>query len=85
MPPATDRELTGQHLAQLQAALVDAFPNRFAFRQLTQYQLDLDLDRIVGDAGINEVAFALIEWARAHGRLAQLVGSRAPKTREIRS
>jgi hypothetical protein len=74
MPPASDLELTGQHLAQLQAALVAAFPNRFAFRQLTQYQLDLDLDRIVGDAGINEVAFALIEWARAHGRLAQLVG-----------
>jgi hypothetical protein len=74
MPPASDLELTGQHLAQLQAALVAAFPNRFAFRQLTQYQLELDLDKVVGEGPINEVAFALIEWARAQGKLAQLIG-----------
>jgi hypothetical protein len=74
MPPVSDLELTGQHLAQLQAALVAAFPNRFAFRQLTQYQLELDLDSIVGEGPINEVAFALIDWARAQGKLAQLIG-----------
>jgi hypothetical protein len=72
--PSTDLELTGPYLAQLQAALVAAFPDRFAFRQLAQYKLDLDLDRIVGEGGIDKVAFALIDWARAQGRLGQLVG-----------
>jgi hypothetical protein len=71
---AADLELSGAALAELQAALVAAFPDRFQFRQLTQYRLDLDLDRIVGEVGVDEVAFTLIEWARARGRLRELVG-----------
>jgi hypothetical protein len=70
---ATDLDLTGEQRRDLQAALVAAFPDRFAFRQLTQHRLEIDLDTIVGDVGLLQVAFDLIEWASAQGRLRALV------------
>jgi effector-associated domain 1 (EAD1)-containing protein len=74
MPMARDLDLKGDLLEQLQAALVAAFPDRFGFRQLMLHKLDTDLDAIVGNVGLAQVAFDLIEWAKAEGRLAQLVG-----------
>lgn len=77
-PRAADLELKSAQLEALQHALVAAFPNRFAFSQFAQYKLDLDLDTIVSEVGLNQVAFELIGWARAQGRLAQIVaGARA--------
>jgi hypothetical protein len=74
MPTATDIELNGEQLRELQDALVAAFPDRFAFRQLAQYRLEIDLSSIVGNVSTKEIAFELIAWARAQGRLAQLIG-----------
>src|SRR5512134_4117374 len=68
-----DLDLKREQLERLQAALVAAFPDRFAFSQFTRYKLDLELDRIVGDVGIDQVAFELIGWAKAQGRLGQIV------------
>lgn len=74
-PAVTDLDLKSDQLKALQTALVAAFPNRFAFNQFAQYRLDLDLGRIVSDVGIDEVAFALIGWAKSTGRLGHVVAS----------
>ena len=74
-PTVADLELQSAQLEKLQEALVSAFPSRFAFTQFAQYKLDLDLDRLVSDVGLDQVAFELIGWARSEGRLAQIIAA----------
>jgi hypothetical protein len=74
-PTVADLELKSAQLEKLQEALLSAFPSRFAFNQFAQYKLDLDLDRIVSDVGLDQVAFELITWARSEGRLAQVIAA----------
>lgn len=65
--------LSGSQEAQLHAALVKAFPNRFAVEQLFRYGLSENLNSVVGDVGLNEVVFRVIEWAKTGDRLAALI------------
>jgi hypothetical protein len=65
--------LSGPQEAQLHAALMSAFPSRFAVEQFMRYALDQNLNALAGDVGLTEVVFRIIEWAKAEGRLALLV------------
>lgn len=66
-------ELTGQQQAQLQAALVNAFPSRFAVEQFMRYALDQNLNALAGDVGLGEIMFRVIEWAKSEGKLPVLI------------
>ncbi|MGE0449896.1 MAG: effector-associated domain EAD1-containing protein [Vicinamibacterales bacterium] len=65
--------LSGPQEAQLHAALVKAFPNRFAVEQLFRYGLNENLNAVVGDVGLNEVVFRVIEWAKTGDRIGSLI------------
>ncbi len=66
-------QLTGPQEAQLQTALIEAFPSRFALEQFMRYALDQNLNAIAGDVGLKEVAFRIIEWAKAESRIEALI------------
>ena len=60
-------QLTGEQYKQLQNALVSAFPNLDAFRQMVRIQLDKNLDALAGNDTLNQVVFRLIDAAEAEG------------------
>jgi hypothetical protein len=68
-----DMNLSGPQQAQLQAALLNAFPSRFAVEQFMRYALDQNLNALAGDVGLNEVVFRVIEWAKAQGTVTVLL------------
>jgi hypothetical protein len=65
--------LTGSQQAQLQAALISAFPSRFAIEQFLRYALDQNLNLLAGDVPLTEVVFRVIEWARTQDKLSLLI------------
>jgi hypothetical protein len=67
-------KLTGQQVAQLQAALLDAF-DQAELTQMMKVDLGEDLDSIVGGRTRTEVVFNLLGWADRHGRVSDLVRS----------
>lgn len=70
--------ITGGEYRQLVQGLVNAFPTWSAMTAMVQYQLDQNLESITPNAGLNAVAFALVQWAVAQNRLEDLVrGARA--------
>lgn len=60
-------QLTGEQYKQLQSALVSAFPNLDALRQMVRLQLDKNLDALAGGDTLNQVVFRLIDAAEAGG------------------
>ena len=80
--------LTGAQLSALHQALLKAFPNVDALREMTAFQLDERLDELVSTASLRTAAFELVVWARARGRLdALLTGALAhnPGSPELRA
>ncbi len=56
-----------KRLQEFEEALLSAFPSHAALARMLRYEMDVNLVEIaVG--GLREVAFALIQWAQAHGR-----------------
>ena len=53
-------ELSGSQQAQLQSALVNAFPSRFAVEQFMRYALDQNLNALAGDVGLSEIMFRVV-------------------------
>ncbi len=71
-------ELTGKQLQGLQRALMRAFPTRANLQQMVLFELDLPLNQVAGPGPLTDVVFQLIEWAKAHGKLEELiVGARS--------
>jgi len=66
-------ELSGAQEAQLQSALISAFPSRFAVEQFVRYALERNLNTLTGDGGLIEVVFRVIECAKAEGKVAELI------------
>jgi hypothetical protein len=66
-------ELSGPQQAQLQSALMDAFPSRFAVEQFLRYSLDQNLNALAGDVPLTEVVFRVIDWAKSGGKLDVLI------------
>lgn len=65
--------LSGAQVGELQASLLDAYPNESVLRQMVRIQLDQRLDVLAGGGSLSEIVFNLIAWAEAHDRVLELV------------
>lgn len=65
--------LSGAQQAELQEALISAFPSRFAVEQFLRYELEQNLNVLAGDVGLPEVVFRVIDWAQNEGKLQRLI------------
>ena len=63
----------GKQAAQLQSALVEAFPTRDELTRMVRHELDMHLDGVAPDADLEQTTFELITHADAHGRFDDLV------------
>src|SRR5688500_14910279 len=65
--------LSGAQQAELQEALLSAFPSRFAVEQFLRYEFEQNLNLLAGDVALPEVMFRVIEWAQHDGKLRLLI------------
>ena len=65
--------LTGQQIAQLRNALLDAYPTHAALREIVREELSENLDAIAGGETLRAVTFSLITWAESTGRTLELI------------
>ena len=66
-------KLNGEQIKQLQYALTSALHTRDLLRQFVRTGLNENLDFIADGDNLSDVAFKLIEWMEARGRLWELV------------
>ncbi|MUH00836.1 hypothetical protein F7734_54635 [Scytonema sp. UIC 10036] len=66
-------KLAGSQRKQFCEALMDAFPSQNALKMMLSYELDWELDRIAGGNNYEEIVFSLIEYAKAQGKLIELL------------
>lgn len=63
---------TAGYLQDLHRALSSAFPTRSALSRMVRFELDENLDALAAPSNLADTIFELIQWAEAHGRLADL-------------
>jgi hypothetical protein len=63
----------GPGLRALEDIILDLFPRRTDLERLLLYDLEVDLDRLVGDVGMSEVVFNVLKSASNQGWLPDLV------------
>jgi hypothetical protein len=68
-----DVELTGTQREQLQQALLSAFPGAGPLAMMVSFKLNENLAIVAGSGPLGEVAFNLIIWAEAQGKLVDLI------------
>ncbi len=68
-----EREYQWMEYKEFHEALVSAFHNQAALRQMVQFQLDLNLNAIASGETTSDLAFSLIAWAKAQGQLKKLI------------
>ena len=66
-------KLTGPQMSQIQAALLDAFPNVGDLEQMVAFQLGEQISHIAAGSNYRELIFHLIKWAIAHDRIYALL------------
>lgn len=65
--------LSSQQRKKLQEALIDAFPMKSSLEQMLSFELDKNLDRIVGEGSLETVVFNLIKVADSQGWIEDLI------------
>lgn len=70
---AQDPQVSGELRQGLRDALVRAFPDQGSLRRMVDEHMNENLSRVAGEGNLDEVAFELVEWAVARGRLPELV------------
>jgi len=65
--------LSGSQKKAFQQALLSAFPDRQALRQMVSFELEENLAAIAGSRRLRDVIFNLIEWANSRGRMEDLL------------
>lgn len=65
--------MDGALLRDLQDALISAFPNRAALKQMVALGINEKLDSITGENNLREAVFELLEWAQARNKVEKLV------------
>lgn len=65
--------LTGSQYAQLEKALLSAFPNQADLARMVRFGLDENLNTITGGGNLRTVVVELIGWAEANTQLAELL------------
>lgn len=73
--PQLRQDLSGRELKKLHNALLSAFPDREVLAQMVAFELSEQLNYITGGSNLSNTVFELIEWARAQGRLGELIQS----------
>jgi S1-C subfamily serine protease len=68
-------DLKGQQMEALRDALVSAFPRYGLLSQLMLFKLNERLENLVDRGPMNTVAFDLIMWAEAQGKLEPLIAA----------
>jgi hypothetical protein len=74
---------------QLHQALLSAFPTPDSLRQMVSFELDQNLYTIAGGDNYSAVAFSLVVWAEAHGKVNELLAGASrqnsgnPELREL--
>lgn len=66
-------ELTGLQLAQIQKALLSAFPSRYDLEAMVLFGLGENLNTIAHGENLNEVTLRLLQWAKARAKMDALV------------
>lgn len=65
--------LSGQELKRLHAALLEAYPDRDALKQMLLFEVDRDLEVIAPDGALDAVIFAVINRAQRENWLRDLI------------
>src|SRR5690242_11257559 len=65
--------LEGKQQRQLEEILLGAFPTKSVLTRMVRHGLDENLSAISAGENLQEVVFDLIEWARTHDRVADLI------------
>lgn len=65
--------LSGEHLKDLQQALLAAYPQKNKLSQMIRFDMELNLSTIAGDEDLSTIVYQLIEWAEAYGKLDELI------------
>lgn len=71
--PPRELNLTGPQLAQLQKAMLSAFPSEGKLKQMIFFQFSQELSAIAGGSDLTEIVFNLILWAKREGHLYDLI------------
>ncbi len=66
--------LSGEDFKKLLDAMLQAY-NKSDLRQMVKFNLDKDLDEIIGGVTGAEIIFNLIQWAEARGKLEDLLNA----------
>jgi toxoflavin biosynthesis protein ToxD len=67
------QQLTGTMFAQLQKALLEAFPSKADLAYMLRVYMDLNLDAVAGGNNQSEIVFNLIQKAEAGGWVGKLI------------
>lgn len=71
--PTAPRTLDKGQRAQLHRVLLNAFPSRSELKQMVDFGLDHNLDRIASIGNLEQTIFELIKWAETHSRERALI------------
>lgn len=66
-------KLTGAERNAFTEALLSAFPNREELERMVSAQLEENLEQLVADGSLIDVAFRLVQWAESRGKQADLL------------
>ena len=72
-------KLTGKLHEKLTQALISAFHNKEAIKQMLKHKLDEDLDKIVAKGDLEDIAFSLVQEFEARSQILELVGGAREK------
>jgi S1-C subfamily serine protease len=81
------KELNGSQFEELQKSLISAFPTYKKLEAMLLFKLNTNLANIAPQAGLEDVTLELIQWARAEGRLEDLISGaikHVPNNPELR-
>lgn len=68
-------DFDGKRMEELAAALIAAFPDRFALDRMLLFKMEADLDRITEAASLDERIFYVVKWAWSKHRLDDLLAA----------
>ncbi|AFY57146.1 Leucine Rich Repeat (LRR)-containing protein [Rivularia sp. PCC 7116] len=67
------RQNRGQILKKLRDAIINAYPNKNKLDEMVYFELEENINSIVGEGDMEEIVFKLIKWADSKNKLEQLV------------
>ncbi len=66
-------DINGEKCSQLHQAIISAYPTKIKLEMMVNFRLKENLATIAGEIDLNTVVFELIKWAKAQGKLEELI------------